>query len=92
MTSWTQEVDSKNLSIKFVNFQRKYEILSDLTSMQTLNFSTLLNDELEESVSKIPELKEFHFYRGKKCLTNRLKLSFCSAKLGIDKSTRNYFC
>ena len=50
----TQEVDSTHLSIKFINFEKKYEKLSDFTLMQTFNFTTLSNNDLDKFASKIP--------------------------------------
>ena len=71
----TQEVDSRKFIIKFVDFKRKYEKLTDFTWMQTFNLSALSNNELDSFASKIWELK---------------RVSFQQVKEGLKQIDRNY--
>ena len=64
----TLEVDSRNVSIKFVNLKRKHERVSDLTVMQTFNLTTLSNNEVNKSVSKTQEIKGISFQYIRKAL------------------------
>ena len=60
--------DGKNLSIKFINFERKYEKLSDFTLIQAINLTTTSKQELCKCASKIWKLKIIPFLHAKKVL------------------------
>ena len=63
----------------FVNFERKYEKLSDFTLIQTFNLTILSNDELDEFAPKILELKRVSFQHMKKVLKQIDKNYLCHA-------------
>ena len=57
----THEMDSWSLSIKFINFDKRYEKLSDFTLMQTFNSTPLPRDFLDKLAQKTQELKSVSF-------------------------------
>ena len=59
----THDVDSRNLSVKFINFD-----CNDFTLMQTFNSTLLSNDEIDKLLLKIPELKRVSFQHVSKVL------------------------
>ena len=65
---FTQEEDSRDLSIKLIHFEKKYKKVHNFTLMQTFNLTILSNDELDKFVSKISKLKTILFPHVKKVL------------------------
>ena len=51
----TSDVDSRNLGIKFLNFEKCNDKLNDFTLLTTFNLTLLSNEELDKLVSRIPE-------------------------------------
>ena len=62
--TFTQEVDSRNLSI----WKKIWKKLSDFILILTFNLTTLSNDELDKLVAKILELKRVSYQHVKKVL------------------------
>ena len=57
----TSEEASKDLSICFLNFDASYERLSDITLVQTFNWTHLSNAELDRLSPKIHEIRQVTF-------------------------------
>ena len=51
-------MDSQNLCIIFINFEKRYEKLSDFTLLQIFYLTLPSDEELDNLVSKIPELQK----------------------------------
>ena len=62
------EIDSRNLSINFTNFDNRYERLSNFTLKQTFNLTPLSNNELDKLALENPEFKMVLFQNVNKVL------------------------
>ena len=65
-SQWTSEVHSRNLCIKLINFEMRYERLNNFTLMK--EFTPLSERALNKLSSKIPWLQEFLFQHVNKLL------------------------
>ena len=54
-------MDSQNLSIKFLNFEKIYEKLSDFTLKQAVNLTLLSDQELDKLIKKFLEFQKNSF-------------------------------
>ena len=55
----TNEVASNDLYVRFLNFRKAYENISDLAPMQTFNLINISDNELDGHVSEIHEMRQY---------------------------------